>query len=51
MYKSTLFTILFYLGCANELSVWNPQQVHISKHKGNHKGAVKLNSWVGKRYR
>lgn len=32
MNKATLFTILFYLGCANELSVWGPSQPHVSKH-------------------
>lgn len=35
MYKSTLFTILFYLGCANELAIWNPELHEISKHRKN----------------
>ena len=46
------FQVLFYLGAAKELEVKGLKPpIHISKHAGNHKKAVKMGKWNGRRYR
>jgi len=43
--KQTLFTILFYLGCARELEIANPQEFHYSKHHNGKSHVVKRGKW------
>ncbi len=51
MYKSTLFTILFYLGCANDFAVWGriPVTISESKHKKANANSYRQGKWNGRR--